>query len=154
MKNLIFIMLLTLITQSQALADSSCEKYLDDCQYYSCIEETKHCGKKGYLLDFGNKYCHKFVSKAEKLSLQGQLWMTEVKTCLIHQLDNLDSGLSCRKYKKAAVDQHVPCYIDSGYCQLSTHDKKAIINIIRGSLWKPSLFNAGIQVLRHCARWD
>jgi hypothetical protein len=152
MLKLVFILLFALVVKTQVFANSSCDNYLNDCQYYTCIEASKHCGKKGYLLSFGNKYCHKFANKSEKFSLQGRLWMNQVRDCLIRQLDHLNPEVSCRKYKQAAIDQHGPCYINSGYCELPDKDKNVILKIIRDSLWKPTLFKAGITVLRQCAR--
>ena len=35
---------------------SSCDHLADDCEYYSCIETEKQCGKRGYPIGFGKKY--------------------------------------------------------------------------------------------------
>jgi hypothetical protein len=151
MKPYIFFILSTFIW-SPVYSQTECQQFSSDCEYYSCVEATKHCGKRGYLMGFGDKYCRKFSKKEEKLSREGKTWMIAVRTCLIHRLENVSTGLTCKQYKREAIDQHVPCYTKSGYCDLSKKDKKTIIKIIRGSLWKPSLFSAGLSVLRHCKR--
>lgn len=33
------------------------------CNAYSCFEDTAHCGKDGYLIAFGLKYCKRFQEK-------------------------------------------------------------------------------------------
>ncbi|MBT7611234.1 MAG: hypothetical protein HN576_15855 [Bacteriovoracaceae bacterium] len=129
---------------------TECQQFANDCEYYSCVEEIKHCGKHGYLIGFGYKYCRKFSNKEQNLSGEGQSWIVSVRACLIERLDNVEPDLSCKQYRQEAIEQHVPCYTKSGYCDLSKKDKKTIIKMIRGSLWKPSLFIAGVAVLKHC----
>ncbi len=147
MRALIFICLLfsTLVH-----AQSECQQYLDDCEYYSCIEAQKQCGNRGYPIGFGRKYCLRFDERQARLSPEGQEWMMRVRSCLITGMEESSDELTCRQFKRTAVKLHVPCYVQSGYCQLSKKDKKAVIKMIRWSLWRPSLLSAGIRVLRSC----
>ncbi|MCO4793638.1 MAG: hypothetical protein KC493_08005 [Bacteriovoracaceae bacterium] len=142
--------ILLVLFMSTAFAQTTCQQFLDDCSYYSCIEEEKQCGRTGYPIGFGKKYCLRFQSKQEKLSKSGQKWMKDVRSCLINGLEESPQNLSCKEFKSNAVALHVPCYVNSGYCQLSKKDKRAVIRIIRKSLWRPSLLIAGIRVLRMC----
>jgi hypothetical protein len=150
LRGIIFILFLSFTQVS--LAQSNCQEFANDCEYYSCIEQSKHCGKYGYLMNFGDKYCRKFTSKEKLLSTKGKIWMSNVRSCLIRKLENVDQDLSCQKYRKAAIDQHIPCYTESGYCQLNKKDKNVILKIISGSLWKPTLISAAIKVLKYCNR--
>lgn len=144
-------LLILLFMSFNALADdSNCQQYLDDCEYYSCIEAEKQCGRRGYPIGFGRKYCLRFEERQSNFSDEGRAWMERVRSCLIRGMEEAPEALSCRKFKRAAVKQHVPCYVESGYCELSKKDKKAVIKMIRWSLWRPSLAFAGIRVLKAC----
>ncbi|TNF00345.1 MAG: hypothetical protein EP326_06595 [Deltaproteobacteria bacterium] len=147
MRTLFFI---CLFFSTMVQAGSDCQQYLDDCEYYSCIEVQKQCGEDGYPIGFGRKYCMRFEERRANLSPEGQEWMKRVRSCLIAGMEESSDELTCREFKSSAVKLHVPCYVDSGYCQLSKKDKKAVIKMIRWSMWRPSLLSAGIQVLRSC----
>lgn len=148
MKWMIFFLLLSF----QANGESNCQQFLSDCEYYSCIEESKRCGKRGYPLGFGKKYCNRFAGLSHQLSDQGKRWMETVRNCLIEKLETVSPEATCRKFKREAISQHVPCYVESGYCELSKKDKKIVLKTIRKSLWRPTLFVAGIRVIRLCKR--
>lgn len=132
------------------MAFEDCEKFLDDCEFYACVESHKKCGKKGYLEGFGLRYCEKFEKKKHNFSDNGKLWMNEVKLCLISELEKIDDNNSCSSFKKESIKNHVPCYINSGYCELSKKDKLVVINTIKYSLYRPSLIKAGLAVLKNC----
>lgn len=148
MKTFIFFIFTALLSTSSFA--TKCDHLLDDCEYYSCIEAEKQCGKRGYPLGFGKKYCLKFDEKKESLSEEGQEWMLRVRSCLIQEMEQFEQTLTCKKFKKQSVKVHVPCYINSGYCQLSKKDRKAVIKIIRWSTWRPSILSAGVKVLKSC----
>lgn len=133
-------------------ADFQCDDLLDDCEFYSCVEEQKHCGKRGYMMAFGRKYCMKFHDEIERFSENGKQWVHSVRLCLIDKMNNTDETLSCRKFKKAQVKSHLPCYIESGYCSLGRKDKVSINKVIFKSLWRPDLIIAGLRVLNTCRR--
>ena len=129
---------------------SSCNEASDDCEYYSCIEEQRHCGEKGYLLGFGKKYCLKFTEDEDYFSSEGKEWILKVRECLISNLDIPSEKVSCKNFKKAQVKSHVPCYVNSGYCELSRSDRFAVKKVIYKSMWRPSLIWAGIKVIVSC----
>ena len=146
MKIFLFMIFLSINTYSF----DECHDLTSDCEFYSCAEKQKHCGKKSYLIGFGHKYCNKFEKRKYKFSSEGKRWIEEVKRCLIRKLDNVENQLSCKRFKKIAIKHHVPCYINSGYCALSKKDKKSVIKNILGSLWRPSLIKAGLKILSIC----
>jgi len=133
-----------------ASAYSECQNYLDDCEYYSCVESIKNCGKSGYPTGFGKKYCNKFEENLSSFSIEGQNWVSSVKHCLIEEMELISEAATCTTYKKKSVSKHVPCYVSSGYCSLSKEDKKIVIKTISGSLWRPSIIRAGLKVLSAC----
>lgn len=127
-----------------------CSEIKDDCEYYSCIEEQRHCGKKGYLLGFGKKYCLKFSKLDRLFSEEGKRWIDEVRECLIKSADLSSKSLSCKEFKKEQFKSHVPCYVSSGYCELSRKDRFAVKKVIYKSLWRPSLIWSGMKVVIKC----
>ena len=129
---------------------SNCSEATDDCEYYSCIEEQRHCGEKGYLLGFGKKYCMKFTEDEDYFSSDGKEWILKVRECLIKNLDTPKEGISCKKFKRSQVKSHVPCYLESGYCELSRRDRFAVKKVIYKSMWRPSLLWAGIKIIASC----
>ncbi|OUR99712.1 hypothetical protein A9Q84_01425 [Halobacteriovorax marinus] len=149
MKSLWAILFIFLFSLSSS-AQFNCDELLDDCEFYSCVEEEKHCGKRGYMMAFGKKYCMKFQTEIDRFSENGKVWVSNVRLCLIDKMNNTDETLSCKKFKKAQVKSHLPCYVESGYCSLSGKDKRSINKVILKSLWKPSLIFAGLRVLGSC----
>lgn len=131
-------------------AFSECQQYIDQCEYYSCVETIKKCGKRGYLSGFGEKYCRKFQSNESLFSSNGKEWIESVKSCLINEIEMTDESASCSHFKTRSISRHVPCYISSGYCELSKRDKSMVIKTIRGSLWRPSIIKAGLKILSQC----
>jgi len=143
--------LLIFFSCTVSATDSDCSRIdtKNICEYYSCIEEQRLCGQKGYLLGFGKKYCLKFDESERYFSDAGKEWSRRVRECLISNLD-LPSSLSCKKFKKNQIKAHVPCYVKSGYCELSRKDRFALKKVIYKSMWRPSLIWAGVKVLAKC----
>ncbi len=133
-------------------AFEECQNLLSDCEYYTCINKIKKCGKRSYFESFGRKYCHKFAKWEHKFSSQGKNWIEDTKTCLITSIDELEEGLNCKQFKRAAVSQHVPCYINSGYCELSNKDKARVTATVIATMWRPDLIKAAMQVLSSCRK--
>jgi len=146
------LILIILLQISSVYAIESCENLLDDCEYYTCINKEKMCGKRSYFVGFGRKYCNKFSKIEHKFSNAGQSWIEETKKCLIRNIDNIDESSSCKEYKREAVSQHVPCYIESGYCQLSKKDKLRVTKTVIATMWRPTLLSAALKVLSSCRK--
>jgi hypothetical protein len=148
MKITMFIFLALMSLSSLGFED--CEQLSDSCEYYSCIEGQKSCGKRGYVLGFGKKYCNKFEEHSYKFTTSGKNWILDVRSCLIDNLGQTSTELSCRKYKKAQIKSHIPCYLNSGYCSLPKADKKLIRKIVYKTMWRPSFIVSAIKVLKTC----
>ncbi len=39
-----------------------------DCNFYQELEKVKNCGKTGYLIGYGGKYCVKFGEKSDSFN--------------------------------------------------------------------------------------
>ncbi len=144
-----YLLFLSLSIYSFGSFAGSCEAKTDDCEYYSCVEEQRHCGKKGYLLNFGKKYCLKFSEKDHLFSEKGKEWLSNVRECLIKNLDK-SQAVSCRKFKREQFKAHIPCYVNTGYCDLSRKDRFAVKKVIYKSMWRPSLLWSGMRVILSC----
>ncbi|MFG1591244.1 hypothetical protein [Halobacteriovorax sp. CON-3] len=149
MKSIIFTFF-SILLATHSFAANDCADLSDDCAYYSCIEKERVCGKRGYPLAFGQKYCNKFDSRVEKFSEDGRKWIQDVKACLISGMNDISSESSCKEFKKTAISHHVPCYLSAGYCELSKEDKKQVIKIVRASAWRLDIILAGYQVISSC----
>jgi hypothetical protein len=111
-------------TQSSPIDVDYCLRVLsteDECEWYvECLERLFQCGKNGYPIEYGYKYCKKFNSAA--LSPQGKIWVNATTICLKQSLLPLiESKLkghhySCPELKRLAFDSHPRCYTSSGFC--------------------------------------
>lgn len=135
-----------------SLHSKECDQYIDDCEYYYCMNNLNNCSDRSYFVKTGLKYCNKFEKRKDHFSEKGQDWIESTKSCLIHKLDQIKIDNSCKEYGKEAVKHHFQCYVDAGYCQLSRKDKRAVFKVIRFSLWRPRMLKTALQVLRQCRK--
>lgn len=129
-----------------------CMNYVDDCEFYSCIEAKRDCGRFGYPRGFGKKYCLRFENRRDNFSTEGWAWIKKTRNCLIEKLSNISDETSCRKLKKQSFKDHVSCYLDGGFCGLSKSDKKNIYKTIWPSLWRRKTLVAGWKIKKQCRR--
>ncbi len=129
-----------------------CEDLIGNCEYYSCIEEKKHCGHKGYLEAFGLKYCLKFHENEDQFCPYGKEWLEKVRSCLMVSVGEFPENTSCKNFKKMAFQSHVPCYLSTGFCELSMKEKKKIFKMISGTLWRPEVLKSLSKVALACKK--
>lgn len=108
------------------------------CTFYEgCMEEVHPCGSKGYALDYGAYFCEQFKTKLGgigaklgKHKLENWMWATSL--CLQLEMGKIlpASDLSCEELQSKAIEQHVKCYTDSGFCDLCITDLPFIVNVI------------------------
>ena len=58
--------------------------------------------------------------------------------------------LSCKELKKQAFKDHVPCYDESGYCELAKKDLKAVKKVIGLTMLKPRVAKSGLELKAVC----
>lgn len=104
----------------------------DQCLFYSqCVESDNSCGKGGYALNYGEKYCLKFLEN-DGLTEKGKLWRTKTMLCLqmalIPLLNQPKETNFCESLENKAFDSHVGCYTqnDASFCWLPSDDWKTI----------------------------
>lgn len=142
----------TYLATASAYYSDDCSKLLDDCEFYTCMETKRACGPKGYQVGFGRKYCLKFTENQTKFSYEGQGWLNRTKLCLMKKLLENHNEVVCDSIKKQAFKDHIACYYDSGYCELSGADKWNIMKIVGSSILKPKLFKSGFKIQRRCSK--
>lgn len=147
MKLIIIFLIFTLSLRAEF---KNCSHLKDRCEYYRCVEAQTSCGFRGYPKGFGQKYCLRFQRNVGKFSSQGREFIERTRHCLIDQLDKMDSSIKCSKIKKQAFKDHVPCYVESGYCELSKHDRKELYKTIWPSLWRAKVLKSGLKIKRIC----
>lgn len=131
-------------------ADSRCEHLKDDCEYYSCISHEKSCSRFSYPQNFGRRYCLRYAERSLNFSEEGQLWISNVKRCLISEMESFESKLSCSQLRKRAFRSHVPCYVRSGFCQLNHSDKLEVLRTIWPSVRNVQILANGFQIVKAC----
>ncbi|MDG0816638.1 hypothetical protein [Bdellovibrio svalbardensis] len=112
------------------------------------MEQEKSCGSKGYWKEFGYPYCTKFLINQNKFSPRLQRWLTDVRECLQVRVSESTQQASCSQTYRAAMDSHVSCYVDTGFCELNMAERFKIYWSLKGALrhqitWKEA------RLLRH-----
>lgn len=129
---------------------SDCSQYANDCEYYSCVSNSKHCSDESYPENFGKRYCLRYEERKENFSEEGKTWIQEVRKCLIQDMSTFENDLSCSQLRKRAFKGHVPCYVESGYCNLSLRDKIQVTRTIWPSIRNVYILASGINILKAC----
>lgn len=106
---------------------SDCSDYLTlgdcgACDYYDCreAESEAQCGEEGYYLGFGARHCKSLsIVTAPELSLPGQTWLGLTRQCLLDYAEaEIEQEATCDTIKRKALNSHIDCYVDSGFCDL------------------------------------
>lgn len=129
--------------------DIDCEVRSDSCEYYLCHELKEPCGSKGYTIDFGYRYCLKYLDD-DRYTEEGKTWLSLVRSCLQDQMFTLDQGLSCSETKTQAIKSHYGCYIDAGFCTLPLQDQRRILRTVGPGVLDPEIFLSGLEILGQC----
>lgn len=141
--------ILGLFIPSLAMAAGVCSQY-NDCEYYTCVAESKKCPRRSYPTSFGRRYCLSFQQRFDAFSPEAQTWIESVRSCLINKMESFREDLSCRELKKEAFLSHVPCYVESGFCELPLKDQKLILKTIWPAMRNVYALANGINVLKKC----
>lgn len=132
-----------------AIADE-CSRYTNDCEYYLCISAEKGCDRRDYPVRFGHRFCLRYSKRIESFSEEGKIWVDNVRSCLIKKMEELDQELNCSQLKVQAFKTHVPCYLESGFCQLKLKDKRAVIDTVWPTIRNVYVLAGGINILKSC----
>ena len=150
---LILFLIITISSSFEARAIEHCEAKAESCEFYLCKEKERLCGEKGYLINFGHKYCDKFLqSDMSKYSALGKQWVKSVRLCLQEKVSDISMSYTCKELKKEAFIQHIDCYTSAGFCELPLKDKARILYTIKTAIATPRVLISGLKVLRECSR--
>ncbi len=124
------------------------------CNFYLSLEKTIPCGPAGYAKDFGYFYCEQFLkAKAYRFSVRGKDFLAKNAFCLQDEIyrSYMDNPhLSCQQIESRAFKDHVNCYTESDFCELSISDKVILTNIIKKQLPLKIARDQIKEVLKRC----
>lgn len=129
-------------------APEGCERLEGHCSYYSCLSKSLRCRDEGYLKSFGQHYCAYFEKNEARYSREGKVFLSRVRLCLQKALSR--ESLSCDNVRAKAIDSHIPCYVESGFCELSLKDRQRIYDAVWRELRRPDFFAAAFKIQGHC----
>lgn len=149
MKLLILLSICVMSLQALAVPD------IGFCDQYLRISEDLHCpmkmsGKnKNYFIDFGYKYCRKFIQANSEFSVDTQEKFNRIRNCLINELKE-NPQLTCQNSMSYGYKSHVPCYIDNGYCDMSLSDKWTIFKTTYHELIHKEYSQTAMSISKYC----
>lgn len=129
-----------------------CRTSSDNCSFYRCLENEKHCGSRGYPLAFGNRLCVKYREAQDSSSYALQAWYPKVRQCLQVVLTKIADPLSCSQLEKKAFASHLGCYMETGFCKLDFADKLEILRVEGWEALDPKSMDVALKVLAECDR--
>ncbi|KYG62436.1 hypothetical protein AZI86_16520 [Bdellovibrio bacteriovorus] len=121
------------------------------CEFYSCMEQKTQCGDSGYWKKLGLYYCQKFLFHESDFSPASQKWLQDSRLCLQKRSQHLASaGLTCDQMREEALDTHVGCYVDTGFCKLNLQDKNKIYWRLSSAMAYPAIWKQVFKVSQIC----
>lgn len=101
-------------------------------------------------MGWGHRFCELFLNKEESFSIEAGQWLRENRNCLQARAEEIKEGAQCSQIRKAAMDSHVGCYVDAGFCELSLADKAAILWNLRSAMVAPEAWLQGLSLNKVC----
>lgn len=129
MISVIALFILSVLNPFKAYA-TVCSNQLGTCDYYQCLEKQEKCGKKGYYVDFAEKYCLKYQKEQSEYTKSGQEFLNHIRLCLQQKLETTvvqnEKRPGCKEIKKIAIATHKECYNQYKFCELPESDQRKI----------------------------
>ena len=149
----LFFLLLNLLPAIPARADiEDCQVSSRSCEFYTCMENQLACGKKGYFRSFGQPYCKKYLENQSTFSSAAQNWLEDVRQCLQERLIETSLKYACPQIHKAAIQSHIGCYVDTGFCELRYRDQYQVAWHLKGALRSPLVWQEALQLNKASAK--
>ena len=103
--------------------------------YYVCLDGALGCGEGGYPLGFGGRYVRAYIEDIRPdMTPEGAAWLGRVGVCLQARLAaSLDGDPTCAEVWAAGFATHAPCYLETGWCELTIEDQIAVLGTITAS---------------------
>ena len=128
---------------------SNCESLLGQCSYYKCIQHEMKCSESNYLSSFAIPYCYKYKKDQPNYSSRGQIFLTKARYCLQEQIEFMDDR-TCKTIRPYAVNSHIGCYLNAGFCELNLAEKMRITWIASSELIHSDVRRAGLETMKLC----
>lgn len=133
-----------------AFAETPCAAQMGSCMYYQCLTESYQCEGGNYFRQFGRPYCQKFSEEASTYTEIGQGFIAHVRQCLQEKMERDAQWLNCHTARKLALQHHVECYLEAGYCHLPMVDKQNIANTAYKEFFWPDFAATGVRLNASC----
>lgn len=140
---------LMMITTTAATAADAPKR--DECSAYLDLSRKLNCPSDGYLEAFGDHYCRLFVKDEAAYSAKGKAFLAGVRACLLKTLDQ-QKQLTCSNVRQIAIRTHIPCYVQSGFCDLPFFDRQRILGSVWTEIKSPDFFDAAMAIQGHCQK--
>lgn len=131
-------------------AKANCPASRESCSFYRCMEKERPCGPHGYWMGFGDRYCRAFLNHQDSFSEESQRWLTDVRECLQVRVHEVANDVQCRDIYSTAMNSHVSCYVDTGFCNLAFRDRLKIYWWLRMSLTNAKTWQEAFLINKAC----
>ncbi len=121
------------------------------CDFYCYKANELGCAKDTYLLQFGQKYCRRYIRNSSKFSDRVQAVLAKIRSCLVDRLEN-QRGLTCVDAEVVGMHSHVSCYVDSGFCGLAKMDQFQIFWLANELIFNENVRHEMGQVDQLCSK--
>jgi len=147
---IIFQVMLSMTIGSFAFAASSPSR--GGCDYYLTLESQLQCGRNAYLSKWAYPLCQMYLSREPRMSVAIQNWFREVRYCLQEDLRRSVSqaGLQCQGLDQKAIQSHVDCYAKTRFCDLSSMDQLAVLDLTKEHLSEPLWLETSTRIFSQC----
>ncbi|XP_003385151.1 PREDICTED: uncharacterized protein LOC100635304 [Amphimedon queenslandica] len=136
------VVILLCITDQCTAQDTNCSALANDgnCSFYDCLHTKFNCDAKDYPLRRGKRYCQKYIDESSCFTTAGQVWITNVRRCLMQSIVNSTlyntANTDCGQFEAFAVASHPQCYTDNRFCSdILLSDQCQNLNCIQDKIY-------------------
>lgn len=120
-----------------------CDQYLD-------LDRELGCQGRGYLRDVGYEMCRDYVFRDPEFTRFGREVLARIRRCLVRVLRESAVPLTCDNVEGVGFASHAPCYVHSGFCELSFSDQWIVLEVGSPLLLYPQIWDQLFRIVGHC----
>lgn len=125
----------------------------NSCAYYLQVEAEEHCGPDGYPLKFGYRLCEKYLEAQPTMRPNVRRWFPKIRYCLQNYLEDYRGTIrDCSDLHRKAINSHVGCYLETGFCELGVLDQADILAVTNVDLLNLDVMGLSVRVKAACER--
>lgn len=145
---LLFILFLPSITIAMYPSEFSCE-------YYKTVDSALQCGQDDYIKKWAYPQCVHYLelekNKSPLVDESLSKFFPKIRLCLQNWLRRHSSEVNCSNLDEAALQSHVDCYQELGFCQLPISSKLRLQRIIPLQVFGSSLWrHTALSIMLSC----